>query len=220
MYVYIFPIIDFLNFVSNHLLCVYFRRKLFPMPLSRKDKDMLTGLKVGNKGVIDQIYEAYQYRLFAFAMSFLKNDEDAKDIVHDVFVKLWKKRHEFDENTEIEALVFTVARNTVLSLFRKRASENKYFDHIINENNNLKPGLITEEQVDCVLLEERINHLVELLPIKRRSVYVLSRQNGLSNKEISQKLGIAGKTVEDHITKALAFLRKHLKNDGVLGLIF
>lgn len=190
------------------------------MPFSRKDSDMLTGLKDGNKVIIDKIYGVYHHRIYVFAKSILKMDDDAKDIVHDVFIKLWKKRHEIDENTEIEALLFTIARNTVLSLYRKRASENRYVDHIISENNHAKGGLTTEEQVNCSFLEERINHLVEQLPQKRRSVYVLSRQDGLSNKEISQELGIAGKTVEDHITKALAFLRKHLKRDGVMGLFF
>lgn len=190
------------------------------MPINPNDKEVVEGLKGGKKTVIDQIYYAYHKRIYAFALSLLKSEEDALDMVHEVFVKLWIKRHDLEDNTKIEPLIFTITRNTVLSLFRKRASENKYYDQLANVTNIQKNASNTEEQVNYTFLKEQVDQLVEQLPSKSQRVYLLSRENGLSNKEISQKLGIAEKTVEDHITKALTFLRKNLKNMGIMGLLF
>ncbi|MFO8000172.1 MAG: RNA polymerase sigma-70 factor [Marinilabilia sp.] len=186
----------------------------------QNDKDMVDGLKEGNKTVIDQIYYSYHKRIYAFALSLLKSEEDAVDIVHEVFVKLWKKRRDLEDDTKIEPLIFTITRNTVLSLFRKRASENKYYDQLAGTSDMQNNASNTEEQVNYTFLREQVDQLVEQLPDKSRRVYLLSRENGLSNKEISQQLGIAEKTVEDHITKALTFLKKHLKDIGIMGTLF
>ncbi|MGM0531255.1 MAG: RNA polymerase sigma-70 factor [Bacteroidota bacterium] len=190
------------------------------MSVIQDDKELVDGLKGGNKTVIDHIYYTYHKRIYAFALSLLKSEEDAVDIVHEVFVKLWKKRHDLEKDTKIEPLIFTITRNTVLSLFRKRASENKYYDQIAGTPGMQNNASNTEEQVNYTFLREQVDQLVEQLPPKSRRVYLLSRENGLSNKEISRKMGIAEKTVEDHITKALTFLKKHLREIGVTGTLF
>lgn len=189
------------------------------MPLNLNDETIINGLKEGNKLIIDQIYHAYHKRIFAFALSLLKEEEDALDIVHEVFVKLWKNRHELAPDTRVEPLIFTITRNTVLSLFRKKASEKKYQEHL-----NKAPAeditSNTENVVEYNLLKDKVDQYVQQLPPKSRKVYLLSREQGLSNKEIAQKMGIAEKTVEDHITKALNFLKKHLRDIGITGVLF
>ena len=190
------------------------------MPEIHNDNEMVAGLREGNKIVIDQIYHSYHKRIYAFALSLLKVDDDAQDIVHEVFVKLWNHRHELEPNSKIESLIFTITRNVVLSLFRKQATENKYRNHIISENDKETGEQNTENLVDYNLLKEKIEILVNQLPSKSRHVYILSREQGLSNREIAEKLNIAEKTVENHITRALAFLKKHLHEIGIMGMLF
>ncbi len=192
------------------------------MPKILNDNEMVAGLREGNKIVIDHIYYKYHKRIYAFALSLLKVDDDSQDIVHEVFVKLWNHRHELESDTKIESLIFTITRNVVLSLFRKQATENKYRNHIINEiERERETGeQNTENLLDYNLLKEKIDILVNKLPSKSRHVYILSRDQGLTNREISEKLNIAEKTVENHITRSLAFLKKHLHEIGIMGMLF
>lgn len=183
------------------------------------ERELITGLKNSDKSSIDSLYKHYHRRIYAFAFSLMKVEDDAMDVVHEVFLKLWEKRKSLDDDTKIEPLVFTITRNTVLSYFRKLASQKKYNDQIITAS-LLKHSSATEEMTDYSFLKEKVDSLILQLPPKSRKVFILSREEGLSNKEIAQKLEIAEKTVEDHITRALAYLKKNLKEIGILGVLF
>ena len=170
-----------------------------------------------DRGVIDEIYEFYHARLFRFAFAYLKNEDDAYDIVQEVFIKLWENRLQL-KNTNFDAFLFTVTKNAVLSVFRKKATEQKYLSEcVVCEEDD--PDKI-ENELDYTLLKNRINNLVDKLPPKRKEVFLLSRENGLSNKEIAIAKGISEKTVEDHLTKSLNFLRQHFDTIGFSPLLF
>lgn len=166
-----------------------------------------------DKRVIDEIYKQFHHKIFRFSFSFLKNEEDAYDVVQEVFVKFWEKRSSLNSDSNIEALFFTIAKNTILSIFRKRSSEQKYLNYLKQTVDTNSSG--TKEQVDYFFLKEQYDKLVPQLPPKRKAIFLLSREKGLSNKEIAKLKGISEKTVEDHITKALAFLRKDFLLFGV-----
>lgn len=175
-------------------------------------------LRIDDKKVIDEIFALYHIRIFRFSMAYLKNENDAYDIVQDVFVKIWESRLSLKADTNFDAFIFTIAKNTVLSLFRKRLSEQKYLDYL---SQNASPNSHdTEEQTDYAFLRQKYEQLVAALPLKRKEIFLLSREQGLTNKEIALRQGVSEKTVEDHITKALAYLKKQLSTYGVWTLLF
>lgn len=182
------------------------------------ESKMTSGLINDDKAVIDLIYSTYHKRIYAFAFSYLKIKDDALDVVHEVFLKLWENRHRIEPDTKIEAFVFTITRNTVLSIFRKKASEKKYMDHLACVT--ISHDLNTQNQLDYTFLKETIDGLIKDLPPKRQEVFLKSRKDGLSNKEIAQQLNISEKTVEDHITKALGFLKKKMDKIGIIASLF
>lgn len=177
----------------------------------------ISGLKADDKAVIDRLYKKYHAKIYHFAKSYLKLTDEAADIVQEVFVKLWDSRATLKNDTDLDALVFTITRNAVISVFRKKSSEKKYMDYLtsmaIDSDNQ------TIEALDYRSLEGQLNSLIEQLPDKRKQVFLLSRQQGLKNSEIAQQLSISEKTVEDHMTKALAFIRKHMEAYGVFGVL-
>jgi RNA polymerase sigma-70 factor (family 1) len=187
--------------------------------LSIQEKEIVAGLKNSDKSTVDLFYKHYHRRIYAFSFSLLKVEEDALDIVHEVFIKIWETRKNLDDNTKLEPLIFTITRNTVLSIFRKKASQRKYQDHL-NTANLLNIGNSTEEMIDYDFLKEKVDALILQLPPKSRKVFILSREKGVSNKEIAKQLEIAEKTVEDHITRTLSFLKKNLKEIGIFGTLF
>ncbi len=182
----------------------------------KNEQELLRNIKEGNKTSLDEVYYAYHKRIYAFAFSYLKLEEDAMDVVHDVFLKFWESRHNFSAQSKIEPLIFTITRNTVLSIFRKNSSKQKYLSYLGSQTTD---DSTTEKMVDYDLLNEKVENLVAQLPPKRREIYSLSRNRGLSNREISARLNIAEKTVEDNLTKALAYLRKGI-NGAMAGKLF
>ena len=181
-------------------------------------KNLLRQLKLDDKNAINGLYEAYSRRLFNFAFSYLKTDEDSLDVVQDVFISLWKKRYDLKEDTNLEAYLFTVTKNSVISIFRKKISEKVYLEHlqqvaVLFHNDN-------EEQYDYQILSEKIQELVGKLPEHRKRIFQMSKENGMSNKAIAEELNISVKTVEDHMTKARRFIKSHLVEHGFIAILF
>ena len=175
-------------------------------------------LKAGNKRILDELYTYYHKRIFGFALSYLKSEEDAYDIVQEVFINLWNNRHALKKESRIEPLIFTATKNAVISLFRKKATERKYLEYL--GNTVISNNIGAQEMTDFGFLENLYEDLISQLPEKRKEIFILSRKEGLNNKDIAQRLGISEKTVENQLTKALAFLKEKLGNAGWLGVMF
>lgn len=183
------------------------------------DPQLLIADLIGDKkSAIDRLYQQYHRRIFLFARSYLKMEDAAADIVQEVFINVWERRHTLSDNTNLDAFIFTATRNAVISVFRKKLSEQKYVEFL--QGMALDDQGCAENDADYNLLEEKVGELIGKLPPKRREVYLLSRQKGLSNKEIAQALSISEKTVEDHMTKALAYLRTHLAELKLVGILY
>lgn len=175
-------------------------------------------LSKGNKRVLDEIYNRYHQKIFGFALSYLKNEDDAYDIVQEVFINLWNNRSSLKKYSRIEPFIFTATKNSVISLFRKKATERKYLEYL--GNITIPNNIGTRELTDFSFLEEQYEALISKLPEKRKEIFILSRKKGLTNKEIANKLRISEKTVENQLTKALAFFKEHFGAGGFLGLLF
>ncbi len=173
---------------------------------------------VNDKDAINDIFLAYSKRLYNFAFAYLKTEGDSKDVVQDVFVSLWNNRHSLKEDTNLEAYLFTITRNSVISIFRKKITEYEYLKHL--RKTAIFQYSENEEQYDYESLSAKIKELIDQLPEQRKLIFKLSKEQGLSNKAIAEELNISVKTVEDHMTKARRFLRSHLTEYGIVALLF
>jgi RNA polymerase sigma-70 factor (ECF subfamily) len=175
-------------------------------------------LRSDDKKVMEEIFALFHARIFRFSIAYLKNEPDAYDLVQEVFIKIWESRYALKKDTNFEAYIFTIAKNAMLSLFRKRLTEQKYLDYLAQAG-TLDNGE-TEEQTNFIFLKRQYEELIEHLPPKRKEIFLLSREKGLSNKEIALLKGISEKTVENQITKALVFFRHHLSSYGIWTALF
>ncbi|MDN5200673.1 RNA polymerase sigma-70 factor [Fulvivirgaceae bacterium BMA10] len=171
------------------------------------DIKVLRGLRRGSLNAFNEIYEQYAVKLFNFSMLYLKSREEAEEIVQDVFVKIWQNREKINEELSFNGYIFRIAKNCVLNKLRKKINEP---DSFVSVNQCLVGQNQTENEVLFRDMEGLLEEAIEGLPVQRQLIFRMSRQNGLSNKEIAEQLDISVNTVEGQIRKAINYLRNYI----------
>jgi RNA polymerase sigma-70 factor (ECF subfamily) len=157
-----------------------------------------------DKKAFEALFRDYFKPLTGFALKFTGDLDSAKEIVHDVFVKLWEKREEIDLEKAVKSYLYTSVNNRCLNFIR----DNKKFDR--NEfalEKNTEQAFSTDESIETIEMRSIIEKSLESLPPKCREVFLMSRNENLKYQEIADKLKISIKTVEAHISKAMKVLR-------------
>ncbi len=179
---------------------------------------LVKGLVNGDKKALDEIYQFYYPRLYSFAKGFLKVEDDINDILQDVFIKIWENRKNIKNVETFNAYIFTITKNGIISYFRDkiktRAFESRVMDMATSE------AFLLDDTLEYKDIKEKVDLIIEQLPEKRKIIFKLSREQGLSHKEIATQLGISIKTVDDHIMHAIRYLRKHLKTLDIITLLY
>lgn len=178
------------------------------MPKTNSIKILIKRLRKDDESALTIIYNTYWKLLYASAFNILKNKELSEDVVQDVFISLWNNRKQLEIKVSLKSYLHASTRYQVFAVIRK----NKSISHIelLDDVDNRLKKTSPETKLMFKELVEQIDHIIGLLPDKCSKVYKLSREEQLSHKEISQKLNISTKTVENHITKALKTLRNSL----------
>lgn len=155
-----------------------------------------------------RVYELYWEKVFAVCYNHIKKEEIAKGMTQDIFLSLWERRGSLQIHTSIEHYLVKSAKNKVAEYFRNQAIRNKNLNCALKDY--CGQSNCTEENVAFSILLQELDILVEQLPCQCQNVFRMSREQGMSNREIANKLGISERAIEYHISKAISFLRKSL----------
>jgi RNA polymerase sigma-70 factor (ECF subfamily) len=166
----------------------------------------------------DEIYHKYNKLLFGFAIRIVKFSHDAEDIVHDVFLKLWQNRTSIDEEMSFRSYLFTIAYNTTINIIRKRSVKEEYVEALKNLQDQGTNNVATEMEFNE--LNEKLQSALNELPQRQKEIYMLSRDEGLTYSQIAEKLSISVNTVENHMVKALKFLRTRIDTTSIMATLF
>lgn len=151
------------------------------------------------------IFLSYEKSLYQLALHLCKDADVARDIVHDVFLKLWEIRSQLQEIQSIEGFLFVLTRNKVMDHLRKVSSDARLKQAIWE---SMQEIVVTEEnRLERKEFREQLQDAIERLPPQRRAVYLL-RDEGYDYKEIADKLQISRHTVKNHVSAALKALRR------------
>lgn len=182
------------------------------------DETVYHRLKQGNQQAFNIIYWQYNAKIYNFVLSFLSDRDTAEDITQSVFLKIWERREMIDLKKSFNAYIFTIAKNLVYKeLIHRMETEqisNSDFSSMLKAASN-----DIEEEISAHSLQEYIEELISQLPPSRRKIFLLSRKEGLSIKEIANKCQISERSVETQIYRSLQFLKKKLINHGSMGII-
>lgn len=172
------------------------------------DDNVIELLAQGDHRAFHQVFRSFYGKVYYFALGFLKNQIDAEDIAQTVFTKLWMKRSKLIGVQNIDTYLYTITKNTVLDFI---SSNKSYHRDIVTLKHLQEPSPSQLEQVEAQDLQLLIDMIVNNMPPQRQAVYRMSREEGLSNEEIAQRMGLQKKTVENHLNLALGDIRKILK---------
>jgi len=179
------------------------------------DAELIEKLKNNQEDAMIILYKTYWKVLYISAFKILQDKQACEDIVQELFIKMWNKRAEINIRSSIHHYLLAAVRYEV---FRK-IRESKNYEPIMNNILETISDLSVYDQLEYKELQAQISNVIDTLPAKCRQVYILSRNELLSHKEISSQLSISTKTVRNHITKALEHLRVSM-NQILLFLIF
>jgi len=183
------------------------------------DKEFISSLKKGDSKGYQFLVTSYHQKLCVYANS-LTNDSDlAEDIVQNVFMSIWKNRNKLKDQFAVKSYLYKSVYNEFIDQYRKKKAvltlEKKHIDaltYIVEE----------EDEKSLEKLISIVKKEIDKLPPKCKQTFLLSKEEGLTNLEISEYLNISIKSVEAHITKAFSVLRKSIGNkvNGILFLLF
>ena len=181
------------------------------------DKKLIHGIRKRDEETFRKLYELFYDRLYLYAVSYIEEDKQSEDIIHDVFLSLWKKNSEVDISTSLSSYLFRAVHYKCVQYLRHKIVKKKYADihafktreadMIYYHSNEYSYSGIQMEEMQK-LFREALAGLSE----KSKEVFLLSREKGMKNKEIADELNVSLKTVEYHISKALQYLREAMKD--------
>lgn len=178
------------------------------------DVDLCNMLKSGDERAFTEIYERYKWILYSHAYKKLKNREGARDVIQELFAGLWTNRYTTNFKSNLSGYLYTAMRNKILNLIAHQGTESKYLDSLqtySNENYSFADHLVREKQ-----LAEAIDKEIDRLPAKMKVLFLMSRKEYLSHREIALKMEISEETVKRQMKNALKTLRLKL---GIYSLI-
>ena len=179
---------------------------------------LIQQLKDGNEKAFEQIVKSYWPRLYAFTNIYVINKEAAKEIVQDTFLVLWSQRKYLEDNTCLITYLMVVSRNKCLNYLKSLQLHTIPIDDLneytVYQRSNVY--VLEDDSLEILITKELAQAIatsLEKLPAQTKEIFMLSRYNGLKNKEIADQLGISTKSVEYHIKNALKQLKSDLIKD-------
>ena len=180
------------------------------------DNELILLLKESDHAAYTEIYHRYFYLLYVHSYKKLRDENQAKDVIQDVFASLWIKRESDLQLTNLAGYLYTAVRNRIFDLFAHEQVKSKYIEslnsYLTNHNSVSTDHRVRENQ-----LKDYIEKEIQALPPKMRKIFELSRKDYLSHKEIAEKLSTSEHNVSTQITNALRILRTKI---GIVGFIF
>ena len=186
--------------------------KVFPT-----DIELVLKLQKGDVEAFDLVYEKYAGKLYGFTLKYLKSTDETEELVQSVFLKVWENYKTLKKESSFKSYLFTIAYNEICNTFRTRGHLQKFIREQLNESSQTSNE--TEELIDYNSIKERIEQIISKLQDRQRTIFLKSREDGKSNREIAIELGLSSGTVDNYISESLKFIRSNLHDKNFSALL-
>lgn len=147
------------------------------------------------------------------------NQYMAEEVVQSTFIRIWEVREKVDTNASFISFLCTIAKNLLMNMYQRQTVEYVYNEYLLKSS--VDRDSQTEENIDLHFLNDYIDSLAEELPAQRKKVFILSKRQNYTNKEIAEMMGISESTVATQLSLAVKFMREQLMKhyDKVIALL-
>ncbi len=174
------------------------------------DEDWLKQLSEGTNEAYEKLFATYWPRIYSLVHMLVKSDIQAEDLTQDIFIKIWNNKEELPQIRNLDAYIYTVARNASLDFLKKRVLVTDNLENLII---NLRDDALgPEQQLVYKDLKNCLRDGIDALPVNIREVFILSRYEGLSHEEIATQLGISVYTSKTYVVRGLKALRLYIRH--------
>ena len=181
------------------------------------ENEILDGLKKNNISAFNTLYRSCSKPLYLYLLQKLKDPELCNDVLQDIFVNIWEKRESLNIEISLKSYLYQTARYKIIDIYRTNIKYQKYLaelaDYMITD-----ASLITD-RIDNRQRLQQIETVVNNMPEKMREIFILSRFEHQTTKDIAQKTNLSPQTVKNQISKALRLLRLNYISVDIL-LVF
>lgn len=173
------------------------------------DQELLARLRNGDTNAFQQLYDFYWPQLFTYVMRTVRSSADAEDIIQELFSSLWRRRGELVVNGSLAAYLFSSARYMSITFIRQHLHRPEYLDSL---SAVFDPAMVSEADMELRMkeLQQQLYRAIDLLPPRMKEVFLLSRIQQFSQKEIATQLRLSEQTVKKQIQSALKVIRASL----------
>ena len=177
------------------------------MVATTNEKLLLIKLKENSFWAFEELYNLYSGKLYNFIMRISSgNRYMAEEVVQQTFIRIWEVREKIDPAENFVSYLCTIARNLSMKMYQHQTVEYIYTEYLLKSNPDRDHQ--TEESTDLRFLNDYIDLLAEELPPSRKKIFLLSKRQGYTNKEIAEKMGISESTVATQLSLAVKFMRE------------
>lgn len=204
----------------------YLKENLYLAPIKRRFKPLIAEeLKIEERSFLyisiceesfDVMFTTYHQMLYAYALTIVRDDEVARDVVQEMFLKIWKNRDRISITSSLKAFLVKATHNQCIDTIRSGKYASK---HILTEQVLVRAELMAISSDEGVLdkiysdqLQDRLRAVVETLPAQCKRIFMLNREEGMSYLEIAETLGISHSTVKNQMMIAMRKLYERLKD--------
>lgn len=187
-----------------------------PVTSLHNEEELLRRVATGDGLAFEQLFDAYWNNIYQVAFTLTKSRETARDLVQEIFIKIWLLREELPQKDNFRNFLFIVARNHILDELRRKVKEDPFTGQL--QAWFKESPIQADQQLLYHESQALIHQAVSNLPEQQRQVYLLTRENGWTQEEIAQHLQVSKNTVKTHMARALTAIREFLANhaQGIL----
>ncbi|MDE1191271.1 MAG: sigma-70 family RNA polymerase sigma factor [Arachidicoccus sp.] len=164
-------------------------------------------MKNGDQNIFNELYFEYHAQIYGYILNKTKSPYYAEEVVQIAFIKLWSMRKKLSDDVSLRIQIFRIAKTSLIDYIRVNDKKDKLLKSLDNKDVTKIIVQNSDHEIEYKEVHFKLEKVISSLPPIRKQVFVMSRFNEMTYREISDKLNIATKTVENHINIALKQIR-------------
>ena len=184
--------------------------------MDHPERHWIEGLQQGDSRAFDELYQFYKVPAMKFCISILKDEFEAENIIHEVFIKIWSRHHTINPDRNFSSYLFTSLKNQIFDYLKELKKNEKLKEKFWEKIVEVQEVDVEEKEMQYT----RLQSAIEALSPKRKKIIQLNMEEGKSYYEIAEQLNISKNTVKNQLVKAKQMLRKQMDIASLLLVFF